>query len=88
MITTTHRTAKTYSFKSFKKLKSLKVGDIIRTIPTSIFHNTYEGVIVEVIPNTDSTVLYKEIYKVQYFNEMAEDAPFLYINEMEKINDA
>jgi hypothetical protein len=88
MITTTHRTAKTYSFKSFKKLKSLKVGDIIRTIPTSIFHNTYEGVIVDVIPNTDSTIEHKVVYKIQYFNEMAEDAPFLYINEMEKINDA
>jgi len=66
----------------------LNIGDIIRTIPTSIFHNTYEGIIIEVIPNTDSTVKDEEIYKVQYFNEMAEDAPFLYINEMEKINDS
>ncbi len=88
MITTTRRTVKKYSFNSFKKLKSLKVGDIIRTIPTSIFHNTYEGVIIDVIPNTDSTIEHKVVYKIQYFNEMAEDAPFLYINEMEKINDA
>ena len=66
----------------------LNIGDIIRTIPTSIFHNTYEGIIIEVIPNTDSTVKDEKIYKVQYFNEMAEDAPFLYINEMEKINDS
>jgi hypothetical protein len=69
-------------------LKSLKVGDIIRTIPTSIFHNVYEGVIIDVIANTDSTIEHKVVYKIQYFNEMAEDAPFLYINEVEKINDA
>ena len=66
----------------------LNIGDIIRTIPTSIFHNTYEGIIVEVIPDTESAIQYKEIYRIQYFNEMAEDAPFLYINEMEKLNDA
>lgn len=69
------------------KTTPLNVGDIIRTIPTSIFHNAYEGIILKVIPNTDSTVQDEEIYKVQYFNEMAEDAPFLYLNEMEKIND-